>query len=144
MKKSIIEKLIAQKSQLLASMEEELQTRKEASDLDESDTLDPEDYSNQDVNTELRNFTETHVAQLKKDISELNEVIQHRSDSVDYGSLVVTEKNMYLIGFGFNHLDNHSNVFGVGKGSRVYNDLLGKKIGDKFQVKEEEAIVMIH
>ena len=60
--------MISNYENILAELREDLATKKGSSDLDENDTLDPEDYSTQTVSNVMVDLLKEQIVKTEKDL----------------------------------------------------------------------------
>ncbi|MDT0676897.1 transcription elongation factor [Autumnicola musiva] len=86
----------------------------------------------------------SHAREMKETLSRLD--LDHFSETVDFGSVVETEKNYYFISvpLGELQLENGSSFFAISTEAPVYEGLKGKKAGEsyKFNGKEFKVIAL--
>ena len=140
-KEELVKAILAQKEELLAAIKSSVATYDSGMDLDEEDTMDPEDFSHQTESGEMKHVSEDHRDMLQNEIDHIKGLDLSSRDHVAQGSLVVTDEAEFLIGISFNHFDNEPNLHGAGEDSPVYNAFLGKEVGDTVEVKDKTYTV---
>src|SRR6188768_3371337 len=70
-----------------------------ASNIDEGDTLDPEDFSQQTEFKEMQ--MRIHLDQVNAQLSRLDELAHKKVSTIEEGAIVETQKNMIFIGVSF-------------------------------------------
>lgn len=133
MKKDILNEIISHQEELISDMEKELETLDNYTDIDETDTIDPEDLSHQSESKHIVYFMKQ---QQKKAISDLNYIkskFDLKCDHVQPGAVVYTDKKIFFIGvssLAFRLEDK--TVIGISTSAPIYSIMLNKKAGDSF------------
>ena len=140
-KKNLIRAVLAQKEELLKAIKTDVALHNSGLDLDEGDTLDPEDFSHQTESGEMKHLAENHRDMLESEIDQIKDLDEIAKEHVAFGSLVITENAQFLMGISFNHFDNEPNLHGVGKGSPIFNAFIGKEKGDKAEVNGKTYLI---
>ena len=83
--------MISNYENIIAELKEELATKKGSSDLDENDTLDPEDYSTQTVSNVMVDLLKEQVAKTKKDLERIQQIDFSPKEEAMVGAIVTTD-----------------------------------------------------
>lgn len=132
-KKDIINELIRRQRQLVQELQNQKAIIYSSVDIDESDTIDPEDLSHQFEAHEMEHLTDL---QLKKAESELERMLQIDTDTdgkIKQGSIVETNNFNFIIGFPalpFSLMDKQ--FVGVSKDSPIYSLMIHSQKGKSF------------
>jgi len=141
-KKSLIEKLITQQNKAITELETKIADIHSNVDVDESDTIDPEDLSNQSVATEEELLFKQQLAKAKADLKTLLAIDFSTKSHVEPGAYVKTEKFNFLVGCAtipFDFEGNH--IVGISTESPIYKEMKGLKNGDAFSVSGNEYLI---
>ena len=131
-KSYILGKLTHHLEQLVAELNKTLIDLKSESDLPEDESIDPEDSSYQNYNSEMiqhyRSLLNLSVADLEKLRSFGNQAI------------IITDLVLIFVGVAIPklHLKEHQTLLGISIDSPIYQALRSKKVGDLFEFEEKE------
>ena len=96
-KETIKAKLFEVQNSIVKELEEKIATSHSMVDVDEDDTLDPEDFSHQYESGELESLMKVQLLNAKMDLSRLNKMDFSSKDSVTDGALVQTNKFNFIM-----------------------------------------------
>lgn len=118
----------------IASLKESMDSIDRHNDYDEEGKLlgEFEEYSR-------------HLDTAQKMKEKLNTIDRDRyTETIQFGSLIETEKNYYFIAtaLGKVDLEDGSSVFAVSTEAPIFEKLKGKKAGDTFVLQEEEVKIL--
>ena len=141
-RKEILEKIEQALERNLHELNHALNDYEAASNLDEGDTMDPEDLSQQTEYKEMQMRMRVQIDQTKAQIDRLKELSGKSTTTAENGAIVVTRKNEIFIGVSFAtlHIDGKE-VVGITTESPVYASLRGKSKGDTFKLGKEEYTI---
>ena len=103
-------------------------------DIDESDTIDPEDRSHQYESGEMEALVRTQLQKARIDFETLKSLDFGNKAIVEPGALVRTEKFNFIVGFPaipFEYED--LNIVGISEASPIYQFMNGKKVNESFE-----------
>jgi hypothetical protein len=104
-------------------------------DIDESDTIDPEDFSHQTESGEMKTMFEQKLIKALADLNSFNKIDFSTKNIAEPGAVVSTEIFHFLLGFPCLPLEfENKKIVGISKDSSFYPFLIGKKNGDQFKV----------
>jgi hypothetical protein len=125
--------MISNYENIIAELKEELATKKGSSDLDENDTLDPEDYSTQTVSNVMVDLLQEQVAKTKKDLERIQQIDFSLKEEATVGALVTTDMFNFFLGVAtVPFLYEHKQIVGVSVSAPIFVNIKGKKVGDTF------------
>ncbi len=128
------ESLIKNFQDLVHHIQDELVDKKSMADLEEGDTLDPEDYSKQNESNEMVHLLRNKLQKTLLEIDKLARIDFSKKDKVGTGALVKTEKFMFFIGVAISPFTFEENqIVGVSIEAPIYHSIRDKKVGDTFQ-----------
>ncbi len=138
MKKEIIQKIIDEQQQQLDALVSRIQTLDQGKDLDEEDTRDLDDFSQQDQYSELSYYLNDERIMLHNNLTQLKLARDRENTIVAPGALVETDQYYFLIGSNFTEFsEKGKEVIPVSTFTKVYQDNKGKKVGDTFELNTE-------
>src|SRR4030095_6524237 len=117
-----------------------------ASNLDESDTIDPEDFSQQSEGKEMQYQVKSQLDREQASLSQLKEFSGKKHTVAKSGALIETDKNWFLMGISFPSLKvDGKELLGISPESPAYNVLNGKSKGESFTLgKNNYSILNIY
>jgi hypothetical protein len=133
-KEALKNMVIDQQVKIINELAEKIETTHSMVDIDESDTLDPEDFSHQHESGEIEQLMLTQLQKAKMDLEALRGIDFSAKSSVEPGAVVITEKFNFLIGFPSIPFDfDGLHLVGVSKASPIYPFMTGKRSGESFK-----------
>jgi hypothetical protein len=132
-KEALFQEMKEQKNRLILELKENVKSAKNMVDLDESDTIDPEDLSHQFEGGEIQHLFEEQLFRAEEDLLNLKHIDFSHKDRVQPGAVVYTETFNFIIGipsmpFQF----NDKQYVGISTESAIFNQMKGKQKGDVF------------
>lgn len=114
---------------------ESLDSQQSASDMDEGDTLDPEDYSQQSESRDKVMALQIQLDTARAQLSKLEDFSGRKVNGTESGALVETDKNWFYMGIALSSIKaGTKELYGISPDSPAYNAIKGKSIGDKFKI----------
>jgi hypothetical protein len=125
--------MISNYEHIITELKEELATKKGSSDLDENDTLDPEDYSTQTVSNVMVDLLQEQIAKTKKDLERIQQIDFSPKEEAIVGAIVTTDMFNFFLGVAtVPFLYEHKQIVGVSVSAPIFVNIKGKKVGDTF------------
>ncbi len=125
--------MISNYENIITELREELATKKGSSDLDENDTLDPEDYSTQTVSNVMVDLLKEQIAKTEKDLERIKQIDFSAKEEATVGALVTTDMFNFFLGVAtVPFLYNNKQIVGVSVNAPIFVNIKGKKAGDSF------------
>jgi transcription elongation factor GreA len=132
-KELIIKTLIRTQNQVIVDLKERISVGKLASDIDEDNTLDPEDYSHQNESVEMNQLLTVQLEKAENDLAKLQAIEFSPKSKIEIGALVKTNQFSFVIGiatFPFN-VDGNQYV-GISVDAPIYSIMKDKIEGETF------------
>ncbi len=122
-----------------ASVVEDLEASRErlatAADIDENETIDPEDFSRQNELGNMATRLKFKIQNSKNELEYLNDLPMDTGDEVKEGSLVITDSYVFYVSIPVSPFDMEGkHVVSISSKAPVYHAMRGKKAGDSFEV----------
>ncbi|TXF75904.1 hypothetical protein [Chryseobacterium sp.] len=136
-RKEIFERIIEEQKKIINSLQESVNRYKSASDLDEDDTSDPDDYARQTEAKDMQLRFEKMLSEATKNLNFLDSEKEMSHTEIENGSLVETDKNYLYIGISvpaFKVQDKE--VISFSEDAPVFKEIKGKKAGDQVKIGE--------
>lgn len=119
---------------IIHDLKEELKVKDSLANLDEDNTLDPEDFSNQTESREMKLLLQKQLEKTKFDYEKVKNMDFSEKSEAGIGALVTTDMFNFILGVATTpFLFGNLQVVGVSTEAPIYRNLHGKKIGDSFQ-----------
>lgn len=143
MNKHILQnKLLEIHQTIIGEIKEKIYASNNAIDIDESDTIDPEDLSHQSEESTLKLLYQNQLKQAEKDIQSIQKLDFSAKDNVAPGALVDTDSVCFFIGspvlpFEF----EGKRIVGVSADSPIMSEMNGKRTHESFSYNEKHYTI---
>lgn len=132
-KEAIKKKMIELQNSIIRELQEKVEYSHSMVDIDEGDTIDPEDHSNQWLSGEVEQLMKVQLNKAKGNLVKLNTVNFSPKTRVAPGALVETEKFNFFVGFSMIPFECEGlSIVGISEDSPIYSIMANKKKGDQF------------
>ena len=132
-KKKIIQLLIDRQHTMITDLTKSMESYQEYADLDEDDTLDPEDFSQQTVAKESQLRLQQQLGRAQSDLALLEHFAANNFDNVQAGALIHTDSLWFLVGISLGGFDvDDINLHCISTGSPAFDVVINKKVNDNF------------
>lgn len=119
-----------------------LDTYRSSSDIDETDTHDPEDFSQQTESRDMVRLVQQQLDNAQAHLSRLENLADKNAETVEPGAIVKTDKNVFFIGVSFPSItEGEHEILGISPESPAYNTMRGKTKGDSFKLGNHEYTI---
>ncbi len=133
-KQSIKNFLLEKQSRLVTELKEQTQTIHTMVDIDESDTIDPEDYSHQYESQEMEQMLKVQLNRAERGLEVLASLDITPKTKVETGAIIQTDSLNFFIGYPTIPFDMEGKRYvGISAGSPIYTLMNGKRKGESFQ-----------
>lgn len=141
-KKKILQLFINRQQVAINDIAKSMDSYKEYADLDEDDTLDPEDFSQQTVAKESQLRLQQQLNRAQNDLASLENFAKQSFDTVQVGALIETDSEWFLAGISVGALDTADmSIHCVSTASPAFEIILGKKINDQFKLGSKNYLI---
>lgn len=142
-KNEIIKSIINEQNVVISTIENSVSRYKNASDIDENDSIDPEDFSHQDEAKEMQLRYEQILVQAKNNLDFLETYKNKETTKIELGSLIETEYLYIFIGISLQQFKlNGKNVIAISEEAPIYNSIKEKTIGEKITIGTIENTII--
>lgn len=142
-KKKLQQKLIEIQLKSIEKLKEKISASHSGADIDEDQTIDPEDLSHQ---SELLNLENVFILQLNKaenDLGVLSKIDFSEKSCAEPGALITTENFHFFLGHAVIPFDfEGKHIVGVSIDSPIYPEMKGKKIGESFSYSQKTYTII--
>lgn len=141
-RKDCIQALLDEQDRIIENLEEQVERYRKASDIDEDDTLDPDDLSHQTEAKDLQQRFEQLYAQAKAVRTEIEQLKTVESDAVAEGSFAVLEHLILFFGVSIPKFSvKDREVLGISSEAPIYSDAMGKTKGDTLTLGKDSYTI---
>lgn len=134
-REEVLYKIAEEQNKVIENLKNSVNRYKSASDLDEDDTSDPDDYARQTEAKDMQLRFEQILKVAKQNLAFIDAEISKNYSEIEEGALVETNKNWFFLGVNLPHFQlNEKEVFCITKEAPVYKNLLNKKQGSQLEV----------
>ena len=138
-KTTIVNKLIEEQKGIIKSLEKMIQLYKTTSDIDEDDTIDPEDFSHQAEAQEMQLHHEQRLIGEKNKLRFLESSLQLDADYAKSGALLETETYYIFIGLAMHPIKMpNKEILCISEKAPLAKELLGKRTGENITIANKE------
>ncbi|WP_136666987.1 hypothetical protein [Flavobacterium sp. H122] len=142
-KSVILENIIKHQTQLLKTLEESVALYKTTSDIDEENTIDPEDLSHQGEAKEMQLHLEERIKTEKTTIQELEKFKNSIQENIQEGALIETGTAFIYLGAALNPFEYEAKeVYCISSDSPLAKSLFHKKTGDNFKIGDTNHTIL--
>lgn len=132
-KSRIKQKLIEIQEQIINDLKERVNAHYELVDLDDNDTLDPEDYSHQNESSDMEQLLSQQLEKAKQDLAKINSIDFSNKTKIELGSVVQTNHFSFIIGVSTLPFQiENKNFIGISTNAPIYSAMIGKKENETF------------
>ena len=112
-----------------------LETYRTGTDLDEDDTMDPDDFSQQTESRDMLLLIQNQLNQAQGQINRLQGYADKECSVAEPGAVIETDKNLFFIGVSFPQGQyKGKELLGLSSESPAYATIKGKSNGDTFHI----------
>jgi len=142
-KEEILQIVARQLENNIEELRKALEDYEAAADLDEGDTRDLEDFSQQDESKDIQRQLQIQLDNAQEDLDRLNELSGESVSSAKFGALVETDKNWILLGISIPVLQvGDKELLGVSPESPAYSVINGKSLGERFKLGNNSFTIL--
>lgn len=137
MKKSeILDLILVKQKQIISNLEQTIAHYHLDSNLDEDDTLDPEDYSHQDEASEMKFRLKEILNKAKTDYNFIQNNLNSVHQSIENGALIKIEENGYIfIGVSIPpFVADNNKIITISEKAPIFSNIKDLLIGDKITI----------
>lgn len=141
-KASLKQKLIELQTNAVEELKEKIESALSLVDIDDHDTIDPEDLSHQTESAELMHLFHQQLVKAEVELEFLKRIDFSEKDIALPGSIVATEKFYFLLGYAAIPFEfEGKRIVGVSIDSPIYSEIRGKKAGDIFSYSNTNYVI---
>ena len=138
-KKAIIKRIIEEQEKVISDLDKVISLYKTTADIDEDNTLDPEDYSHQAEAQEMRLRHEQRLKGEQLKLNFLESSLTVNTDIVKSGALIETDPYYIFIGISIHPIKlDDKEILCMSEKAPVAQQLMGKQVGDCITIGNNE------
>ncbi len=127
---------------VIADLLEEMDSLHKGVDLDEEDTLDPEDFSHQTEAGDLERSHEQRLNQSREKRERLEKLPIQELSEVGIGAVVETKDHTFFISVASRAFEvNGRTITPLSTQAPLYEELVGSKVGDTITLGEKKEVI---
>lgn len=135
-KEAIKSKLFELQENLVNELSEKINTVHSMVDIDEGDTMDPEDFSHQYESGEMEQLMRVQLNREKGNLEKLKSIDFGPKNTVSSGAIVQTNLFNFLIGFATVPFEvDGLHIVGISNESPLYPIIANRKTGESFSFR---------
>ncbi|MHA6726525.1 hypothetical protein ACX3PU_00500 [Chryseobacterium sp. A301] len=139
----LIEALIEKQKTIIDNLESSVERYQTASDIDEQETREPEDFSRQTEAKDMQLRFEKLLREAKLTVDFLLEQKNQSHERLEKGALVKTSGDWYFLGVSIPSTEiNKTVIVSVSDQAPVYREFTSKKIGDRLEVGQQSLEIL--
>lgn len=139
----ILEKIIEQHNLLIKTLEDSIDLYQTTSDIDEGNTIDPEDLSHQQEAKQMQLLLEERIKTEKNAIQKIENFKKTLLENIQEGALLETNLSYFYIGLSLNTFEyNKKEVYCISTDSPLAKSLFQKKVGDDFKIGDKNHTIL--
>ena len=142
-KEKLQQKLFEIQHKSIEELKEKISASHSSADIDEDQTIDPEDLSHQ---SELLDLEKAFIQQLNKaenDLIILSKIDFTEKNCAEPGALISTENFHFFLGHAVIPFDfEGKHIVGVSIDSPIYPEMKGKRIGESFSYSQKKYTII--
>ncbi|MCP9768723.1 hypothetical protein EGI22_12425 [Lacihabitans sp. LS3-19] len=132
---NILNRIIEEHNKVIENLKNSVNRFHLASDLDENDTLDPDDFARQ---TEAKDL-QMRFKQMLNEAERAHKIVltekTKEHTAVEEGAIIETSTTLFFVGLSIPHFSfEEKEVFCITKEAAIFNNLKGKNVGDEFEM----------
>src|SRR5690349_650675 len=132
-KQEILSQMAAQLEANMHELTESLESYEAASNMDEGDTVDPDDFSKQAEYKEMQMRMQVQYDQVKSSLIRLRDLAAKDHSQAEAGALLETDRGWFFLGIPLASMQiDGKELLGISAESPAYASIKGKKEGDVF------------
>lgn len=134
-KQALKEALISFQQKSIANLTEKISTTHSMVDVDESDTIDPEDLSHQSESLQSEQLFKQQLSKARQDLKLIESIDFSLKRFVEPGAFIQTEKFNFLVACATTPFDfDGFHITGISVDSPIYKEMKGLTKGAQFDL----------
>lgn len=133
-KQNILSKIEAEQQKVIDNLRNSVHSYRTESDLDEDNTVDPEDYSRQSEAKDMQLRLEKLLSIAEQNLTSVAAAKEKTFDSAESGALVITDGQYFYIGISLPPFkDGGKEIYSFSEDAPVFKAIKDKKPGETFE-----------
>lgn len=141
-REKFIRHIIAEQQKTIDNLQAAVDRFRNASNIDENDTVDPEDYAHQSEAKDMQLRYENMLNHELRELDFLNSIAENEIEEVGPGAFIETDNKIFFISTSLPSFElDGKEVFCISSSAPIYKELLGKKAGDTFKMGDSTLTI---
>lgn len=142
-KKEILDYVIKNQIENINSLKNSITIYKTAADIDEDNTLDPEDFSHQEEARDMQFHLEEKLKKENSIIDNIKKYQEKTHSTIEEGTLIETNLAYIYLGIVTNSFSiDNKDVYCISLDAPLAKIISKKKIGDSFKIGDVEHTIL--
>lgn len=142
-REDILKKIIEEQQRVIDNLVYSVERYKTASDLDEDDTSDPDDFARQTEAKDMQLRFEKLLQKERQDMAYVLAELDRTHTEVEEGALIETPKNYLFVAVPLPKFNiNRKDVFCISAEAPIFSKIKGKKVGDSIKIGSEDLEII--
>jgi hypothetical protein len=142
-KQHLHQHFILKQQEIIHDLREKITSSNGMVDIDETDTIDPEDLSHQTEAGEMKLLFEKQLFRAEDELEHLKNMNIEKKMFVEAGAYVSTEKFHFFVGHATMPFDfEGKHIVGISVDSPIYPTMKGKHKGDSFSHAGNDYMIL--
>ena len=141
-KDKVKNRLFELQDSIIETLREKIETTHTMVDIDEEDTIDPEDFSHQHESGVVKRLITDQLVKELKNLEQLKQIDFNEKQSVMPGAIVKTNSFNFFIGLATLPFEvDEERIIGISTASPIYALLAHKEEGEGFSFRGNDYII---
>lgn len=141
-KEKVRSKLFELQESIIETLRDKIATTHTMVDIDEEDTIDPEDFSHQHESGVVKELVTEQLAKQLRNLEHLKQIDFGNKQIVSPGAIVKTDSFTFFIGLATLPFEvENERIIGVSAASPIYALLARRTVGDKFSFRGNDYVI---
>ena len=127
-KAKILSAIIDEQEKVINNLKASIERYKQESNMDEDNTLDPDDYARQNEAKDMQLRYENMLKSAKHNLNFLEDSKTKINDKIEAGTVIETDKTYIFVG-----VSAEKDVISVSEDAPIFKTLKAKKIGENLE-----------
>lgn len=139
----ILKKIIDEQQRVIDNLHHSVERYKAASDLDEDDTADPDDFARQTEAKDMQLRFEKLLNKEKQDMASVMAELERTHSQVEDGALIETSENFIFVAVSLPKFNiGGKEVFCISVDAPIFAKIKGKKVGEVIKLGNKELEII--
>lgn len=142
-KLTLLTKIKEEQEKVISNLKNSVESYKSESDLDEDNTVDPEDYSRQSEAKDMQLRLEKMLQTAQNNLSLIEDNTEKSFEAAETGALIETEDRFFFVGISLPVFKlEGKEIITFSEDAPVFKNIKGKKGGDTFEFAGKDLKIL--